>query len=112
MMYSTRLLCVFAAAVGVASAASSYKLNIYSLATAGTTELKPGVYQVEVQGDKAVFTIGKKTFEIPATVEKTGTKFSATTYTSDGSKIKEIDLGGTNEKLVFSVPAQSSSGTK
>jgi len=109
---TTRLFCVAAVAIGIASAASTYKLNVYAPAVAGTTELAAGVYQIEVQGDKATFTIGKKSFEVPVTVEKGDKKFSSTTYTAIGSKIKEIDLGGTTDKLIFAVPAASSNGTK
>ena len=108
---TTRLFCVAALAIGIATAASSYKLKVYAPAVAGTAELAAGVYQVEVQGDKATFTIGKKSFEVPVTVEKGDKKFSSTTYTAVGPRITEIDLGGTNEKLVFSAPA-SSSGTR
>src|SRR5258708_35737125 len=95
--FTARLLCVSAFAIGIASAASSYKLNVYSPAVAGTTELAAGVYQVVVTGDKAVFTIGKKSFEVPVTVEKGDKKFSSTTYTAIGNKITEIDLGATTE---------------
>jgi len=109
---TTRLFCVAAVAMGIASAASSYKLKVYAPVAAGTAELAAGTYQVEVQGDKAIFTQGKKSFEVPVTVEKGDKKFSSTTYTAIGSKIKEIDLGGTNDKIIFAVPSATSSGTK
>jgi hypothetical protein len=99
--------------MGIAMAASSYKITIYAPVIAGNTQLAAGQYLVEVKGDKVVLSQGKKTVEIPATVEKAGEKkFSATTYVTEDSKIKEIDLAGTTDKVVFSASAAANSGTK
>ena len=88
-------------ALGIASAASSYKVTIPADIWAGDTQLKAGDYKVEMQGDKAVFTTGKKTVTIPATLGKSDQPFATTVFVSQKSKLKEIDLGGTQDKIVF-----------
>ena len=61
-MKLSKLMLAFATlALAVASAASSYKFSIFQPSTIGGTELKPGDYKVEVNGDKAMIKIGKKT---------------------------------------------------
>jgi hypothetical protein len=98
---------VFAFAVmGLAIAsAKSYTLTLYSAATVGGTELKPGQYSVEVKDSKAVIRNGHVQSEAPVKVESVDSKYGATTvrYGNDGGKmqIQEIRLGGTNTKLVF-----------
>jgi hypothetical protein len=98
-------------ALAVASAASHYNLKLDAVQWAGSKELKPGDYKVELTGDKAVFTTGKTVIEVPAVIQKSGKKFSATTYQASGSKIVEIDLGGTNTKLVFGTAAGGASSS-
>ena len=113
MMKSTvRLFCLSALAVGIACAASPYRVKIYRPTVVGTTELSAGDYKVEMQGDKAVFTSGKKSVQVPATLEKGDKKFPVTTYTALDSKIKQIELGGTTDKIIFATESASSSGTK
>jgi len=51
-----------------------------------------------------VFKSGKKTIEIPATLEKNDQAFGSTVLVSMHSKLKEIDLAGTQDKIIFSVP--------
>jgi hypothetical protein len=72
----------------------------------GGTQFKAGDYKVEVQGDKAVFKSGRKAVEVPATVGTSDKKYKTTALVSNDSKIQEIDLGGTNVKLVFTPSAQ------
>lgn len=96
-------------ALAVASAASHYNLKLDTAQWAGDEELKPGDYKVELVGDKAVFTTGKTVVEVPATTQKSEKKFSATTYQASGSRIVEIDLGGTTTKLVFGTTAGGAS---
>jgi hypothetical protein len=88
-------------ALGVASAAS-YEVTITSPTWAGSTQLKPGVYKVAVEGTNAVFKSGKTVVEAPVTVEKNDHKVQSTELTSSDSKIKEIRLAGTDTKLIFS----------
>ena len=93
--------------LAVASAASHYTVKIDTPVYAGTTQLKPGEYRLELNGDKAVFTSGKTVVEVPATLGKAEKKFSQTSYQAIDSKIKEIDLGGTTTTVTFGSAAGS-----
>jgi hypothetical protein len=89
-------------ALAVASAASShYNLTLDSAQWVGDKQLKAGDYKVEISGDKAVFKSGKTVVEVPATLQTNGQKYMHTSYASVDSKIKEIDLGGTNTKIML-----------
>jgi endoglucanase Acf2 len=99
-----RLRLIFAlqmVSVSVANAASRYNLKLDNAQWVGDKQLRPGDYKLELVGDRAVFTMAKTVTEIPATVVKADKKYSITTYQTSGSRISEIDLGGTNTKLVF-----------
>ena len=95
-----------------ASAASVHSIKLYEPVWVGATQLKAGDYTVEMKGDKAVFKSGKTMVEIPATLGATEKKNDSTTMLSSESKLREIDLGGTKEKIVFSSEVQSVGGTK
>jgi hypothetical protein len=89
-------------ALAAAMAASSYRVTLFQASTLGGQELKAGDYKIEVKDNKAVVKDGKKVVEADVKVETADQKFSATTvrYT-EGGKIQEIRLGGTNTRLVF-----------
>ena len=106
------VLSVATLAIGIASAASSYSVKFYQSVQIGATELKPGDYKVEMQGDKAVFKSGKNVVEVPATLEKGDKKYNFTSFTSADSKVNEIDLGGTNMKIVFGPAAAGANASK
>ena len=99
-------------ALGVASAASSYKVKLDAPLSIGNTELKAGEYKVEMQGDKAVFKSGKTVIEVPATMGKTERKYYRTSVVTAGSKLQEIDFGGTTESMLFNSNGISATGTK
>ena len=91
---------------GVASAASSYRVTLLQPSMLGDTELKPGDYRIDVDGDKAVIKAGKNTVETaPVKVETGDQKFGSTVvrYTKGDGRyhIQEIHIGGTKTKLVF-----------
>jgi hypothetical protein len=91
------------ALVGLAVAsAKSYTVNLYQTAKVGSTELKPGEYRVDVEGDKAVIRNGKFRGETPVKVETGDQKYGTTSVrlTNTGT-VQEIRLGGTHTKLVF-----------
>jgi len=90
-----------ALALGIANAASSYKVKVYEPLWVGSTELKPGEYKVEMTADKAVFKLGKSTVEIPATFAANEKKFASNALVTQGKQLVEIDLGGTADKIVF-----------
>jgi len=104
--------CVFS--LGIATAASSYHLKILDPTYVGQTQLKPGDYQVTVEGDKVTFKQGKTVIAVTAKTETNDTKFSDTmmnTATENGRiKLKEIDLKGTNSKIVLSDTAVVEAG--
>jgi hypothetical protein len=97
-------------ALGLASAASSHSFDLKKSVTIGSTQLQPGPYKVEMQGDKAVFKTGKSVVEVPATLGKSDQKFGTTGIVTVGPKLVEIDLGGTSEKILFSPKAGESAG--
>jgi hypothetical protein len=104
-----KLLVVFATlALAVVSAADkTYNVSLNEPASVNGTQLKPGDYKLQVEGDKAVLKMGKKTVvESPAKVETAEHKFDTTSVTIDSSnnqaKISEIRIGGTNTRIVFS----------
>jgi hypothetical protein len=99
--FTTQLICLSTLALGIASAASPYEVTLLDTFSVGKTELKAGDYKVEMQGDKAAFTTGKKTVLVPATLGKSDQTFASTVFVSQRSKLKEIDLGGTQDKIVF-----------
>ena len=94
--------------LGVALAASSHKVTVYNSVWVGNTELKPGEYNVQVDNGKAVFKSKKNTVEVPAKMENANSKFQFTALNTDNTggkaKLNEIDLGGTNMKIVIGAP--------
>jgi hypothetical protein len=101
-------------ALGIASAATSYNVKLYDPMWIGGTQLKAGEYKVEMQGDKAVFKMGKSVVEVPATFGTNDKKYASTSFVSEDSKVLEIDLGGTTSKIIFSAGAgaQTAGGSK
>jgi hypothetical protein len=95
--------CVFA--LGIATAASTYHVKIADPTWVGGTQLKPGEYDVKVDGDKITFKQGKNVVAVAAKVETSATKYSDTQMdikTENGqAKLKELDLGGTKSKIML-----------
>ena len=112
MNFSKVMFSLTTVALAVASAASVHSIKLYEPVWVGATQLKAGDYTVEMKGDKAVFKSGKTMVEVPATLGATDKKNDSTTMLSSESKLREIDLGGTKEKIVFSPDVQSVGGTK
>ena len=94
-----------ALALVVVSAAPVYHVTISNRTWVGTTELMPGDYNVQIQGDKAVMKMGKETVEVPAKVETMPSKYPVTSLhtNSVGGKntLEEIWVGGTTTKIVL-----------
>ena len=88
-------------ALGVASAASTYRVTIPSDTWAGDTQIKAGDYKVTVEGNQAVFTMGKQSVKVAASVETNASKFPDTMLETSGTKLNAIDVGGTETKIVF-----------
>jgi hypothetical protein len=104
--------CVFS--LGIATAASTYHVRISDPTWVGQNELKPGDYQVKVEGDKATFKMGKNVVEVPVKVETNTAKYSDTQMdikTENGhANLKELDLGGTKSKVVLGGSAPVEAG--
>jgi hypothetical protein len=88
-------------ALTVANAASRYSVTLSQPLKAGTAQLVAGDYKVEMQGEKAVFKMGKTVTEVPASLEETKQKYQFSSVSTDGEKLKEIQLGGTSSKIVI-----------
>ena len=99
-----KFVLVFATlALAAANAATTYKLTLFQPTVINGTELKPGEYKVEVNGDKAVFNQqGKAVIEAPVSVQEATQKFPTNMVRyMEGQKVEEIRIGGTRTKLVF-----------
>jgi hypothetical protein len=102
-----RSLIVFAVLGLSAASAKTYQIVLDSTCKAGNATLKPGRYEVAVDASKVRFknlNSGKST-EAEGRLENTEKKFQDTSInaTKEGSanEIHEINLGGTNTKIVF-----------
>ena len=95
--------CVFA--LGIATAASTYHVKVADPTWVGATQLKPGDYEVRVEGDKVTFKQGKTVVTVSAKVETSASKFSDTLMdvkTENGqAKLQELDLAGTKSKIML-----------
>ena len=106
--------CVFS--LGIAAAASTYHVKISDPTWVGGSELKPGEYQVTVDGDKVSFKQGKTVVSVSAKVETNASKYSDTQMdvkTINGqAKLQELDLGGTKSKIMLTDASTIEAGTK
>ena len=108
-MRLTRIALAFSVfTLGLAVAADSHHVTVYNSVWVGTTELKPGDYNVQVENGKAVFKSKKDTVEVPAKMETGNTKYPFTALNTSNTggkqKLSEIELGGTKMKIVMEAP--------
>ena len=99
--FTTQLFCLATLALGTAYA-EPFDVRLLDNLTVGKTQLKAGEYTVEMKGDKAVFKSGKKTVEVQATLGKNDEMFVSTVVLSLRSQLQEIDLIGTQDRIIFS----------
>jgi hypothetical protein len=106
--------CVFS--LGIATAASTYHVRIADPTWVGGSELKPGEYEVKVDGDKVTFKQGKNVIAVAAKVETNASKYSDTQMdikTENGqAKLRELDLGGTKSKILLTDATAVEAGTR
>ncbi len=89
-------------ALAIASAANSYRVDLYQATVVNGTTFKPGECKVEVKDNHVVLKQGKTSAEASVKVESAKDKFPSTSVGyADGNHIQEIRLGGTTTKLVF-----------
>jgi hypothetical protein len=97
--------CLGCVGAAFASAATRYGVTFRSATIIAGTEVKPGEYQVEISGNKAMIRGDKQTVEAPVQLQQADQKFSNTTVrynlVEGKYKVSEIHLGGTKTKLVF-----------
>jgi hypothetical protein len=86
--------------------AKTYNFSLSDTANAGTVQLKPGMYKVEVEGSSVVLKDqdGRK-IDTNAAVETVDQKYDQTsvvTSRADGTnRLEYIELGGTKDKVEF-----------
>ncbi len=104
------MLSFAAAALMVASAAEKHNITLFQPSLVNGTELAPGDYRMELDGDKLVISKGKQKIEANVKTEQADSKFGSTSvrYANANGKftVQEIRLGGTNRKLILA-PAQN-----
>ena len=105
MKMATLLVCLGTVTSAFAAAASRYTIDFRNPAVVSGMELKPGIYKMEVTGDKAMIQGSKQQVEASVKVEEMNEKFGNTTVRysmADGKyKVTEIRLGGTKTKVLF-----------
>src|ERR1044072_2731249 len=80
--------------------AKSYELVFATPMQAGSVQLSPGTYKLEVEGSNAIFTDKKtrKSVTVPVKMEQSNTKYNSTSLDSKDaggtSEITAIKLGG------------------
>lgn len=115
-MKSKIILAFATLALAIASAASSYRVTLSDKTWVNGTELKPGDYKVQVEGDKATLKSGKTVVEAPVKVENGTEKFSNTSVAIDNATgkpvVKEIRVGGSTTKIVFQGAGSPANGTE
>ena len=108
------LLAITTVALGIASAADTYRVTLFQPSVINGTTLKPGDYKVEVEGDRATIKGGGAKVETAVKVEPVEQKYGATSVRyingTGQMKVDEIRLGGTKTKLVFSQPDSRPAG--
>jgi len=101
-----RVLISFATIAISAASAATYQVKLLEPTIVNGQELKAGAYKIDVNADKAVFHLGKKTTEAPVKVETASDKFRDTSFRYDRSpdgklKLLELRIGGSDTKLIF-----------
>ncbi len=98
------------------ASARSFDVNLYQPSVVAGTELKPGEYKLELNGNKMVLKNGSASVESDVTVESVGTKFARSSVRYDQSngkmELREIRLRGTDMKLVMPIQPGSSAGSR
>jgi hypothetical protein len=91
--------------IGAWASGKSYDVTLHQTITSGGVELQPGEYKLNVENEKATFHQHKLAAENPVRVETAEEKYRSTSMIlvkGDGKyRIREIHLGGTNTRLVF-----------
>ncbi|SRR5579883_567885 len=98
------LLLISVVSLAVASAANSFRVDLYQASVVNGTTLKAGEAKVELQDNKVIVKQGKVSVEATVKVESNKDKYHYTTVGyKDGSdhQIKDICVGGTTTHIWF-----------
>ena len=87
------------------ASAKSYAVNLFQAVVIAGTELQPGEYTLNVDGDRIVMKRGKVSVEAKVRITTVETKNRSTSLTCNEAngkyQVREINLQGTNTKLVL-----------
>ena len=108
MHFTKVTLCAATLALGIASAASSYTITVPKALSIGETKINAGQYKLEVEGNQAIFKHGKESIPVPVTVEKTASTIRDTKIETESTRLRAINVGGTNLRIVFTDKAATS----
>jgi hypothetical protein len=101
-MFKKFLLSAGTFALAVASATT---LHIADSTWVNGTELKPGDYKMDVEGNHAIIKHGKTSVDVPVTVQQSNEKYPETQLrlsTASGQTVlKEVRIGGTQTRVVI-----------
>jgi len=106
MLRSTLIPLMLAFAGAGMASATTHNVTLLETTRVHGTTLKAGEYRLEVDNGKAVFRHGKNTAESPVTVETADRKFKDTKFVYDNASdgvmtLREVDLGGSNMRVVL-----------
>ena len=97
-----------ALSVAAMASAKSYDVKLYTTMQAGSSQLAPGEYKLQVEGTNATFTAmdTRKSVTVPVKIENANTKYNVTAVDTSQQgntvQIKSIELGGSKTRLEFS----------
>lgn len=96
------MLAVATLALTALAASNTFHVTFDEAAWIGGTQVKPGDYKVQIEGDKAILKSGKTVIQAPAKLETADRKFAASGVVVDSNqKVHEIQIGGTKDRIVF-----------
>ena len=89
----------------------SYNISILQDSTVNGKPLKAGDYQVKLRDDHtAILKRGRRSMEVPARTANALSQFASTELKfTTSNDLEEIDVGGTNTKIVFEVAGSEAS---
>jgi len=106
MMRSTLIPLMLAFAAAGIAGATTYNIKLLETTNVHGTQLKAGEYRLDVDNGKAVFRKGKTAAEAPAKLATGEGKYKTTRFIYDNNTngqltLREIDLGGSNVRVVL-----------
>ncbi len=110
MSNKSRLIFTIAGAMAAFAATGTYRVNILQDGIIEGKQIKAGDYKISVENNTAVLKHGKQSIEVPAHAEQSQSKYSDTQVQYVDNAIREIHVGGTMTKIVFTGANGSTAG--